>query len=160
MGVLRVPLEDSWLYMLALSSPFLFLPRSLSPLSIPHSSPSHRKYGLHHEEHVFGHMRTAKAQISLRIRAVWSGLHWSLTESLDTTECMIEEQRLEWDLAPSQDGSPHILRMLKGTFSLDAAHYNNVHIAQMTYQCQWGISYACFFNHIGMLPTSFTELGP
>ena len=40
-------------------------------------------------KHVFGHMRSAKAQISLRIRAILSG---PLTESLGTTECVNGEQ--------------------------------------------------------------------
>ena len=33
----------------------------------------HKTYGLHHGKNVFGHMRTAKAQISLPIQAGWSG---------------------------------------------------------------------------------------
>ena len=37
---------------------------------------------------VFMHMQTAKAQISLHIRAVWSGSLLSANRSLDTTECM------------------------------------------------------------------------
>ena len=35
--------------------------------------PSQNYFGRTKRKHVFGHMRTAKAQISLRIRAVWSG---------------------------------------------------------------------------------------
>ena len=44
---------------------------------------------------VSGHMRTAKAQISLRIRAGWSGpsLHvYRIIEFLDTTKWMDAEQ--------------------------------------------------------------------
>ena len=38
---------------------------------------------------VFGHMRTAKARISLRILAVMiRALHYPLTELLGTTECI------------------------------------------------------------------------
>ena len=40
-------------------------------------------------KHVFRHMRLAKAHISLRIRAILSGL---LTESLGTSECINGEQ--------------------------------------------------------------------
>ena len=35
---------------------------------------------------VFGHMRTVKAQIRLRIRAVWSGPSLPTKELLDTVE--------------------------------------------------------------------------
>ena len=38
------------------------------------------------QNRVFGHMRTAKAQISLRIHAVWSGPSCPLTESFDIKE--------------------------------------------------------------------------
>ena len=54
------------------------------------------------DKNFFGRMRTAKAQISLRIRKVWSGFHCPLTESLDTTECMNEEQMLGWYFAHVQ----------------------------------------------------------
>ena len=63
---------------------------------------------------VFGHMRTAKAQISLRIRA--EGLHSPLTESLDTTECMNMEQ-IHFTRA-QDDLNIRILHMFEGTFSL------------------------------------------
>ena len=52
---------------------------------------------------VFRHMRTAEAQISLRIPAVWLGHSLSLIESLDTTEYMNEEQRPGWLFALAQD---------------------------------------------------------
>ena len=42
---------------------------------------------------VFGHMRTAKAQISMRIPAVGSGHSYPLIDSLDNAECMNGEQR-------------------------------------------------------------------
>ena len=41
---------------------------------------------------VFGHMRTAKAQISLRIRAVWSGPSLTANSSLNTIKCIFGEQ--------------------------------------------------------------------
>ena len=48
-------------------------------------------------ERVLGHMRTAKVQISLRIRAGWSGLSLSATDKMDTLECFIWEQMPVWD---------------------------------------------------------------
>ena len=49
---------------------------------------------------VFEHMRTAKAQISLRIRAVWSGpLLSAKKKSSDTKECFSGEKMPEWDCA-------------------------------------------------------------
>ena len=75
-------------------------------------------YGLRHAKkktkRVFGHMRRAKAQISLRIHAVWSGL----TESLDTTECKNGKQRHGWYFAHAQDD----LNLCEKTFSLGAPH--------------------------------------
>ena len=41
-------------------------------------------------ENISRYMRTGKTQISLHSRAVWSGLHCPLTESLNTTEYMNE----------------------------------------------------------------------
>ena len=50
------------------------------------------------------------------------GLHCPLTKSLATTECMNREQVAGWYFARAQDDvNPHILRMLEGTFLLDAA---------------------------------------
>ena len=46
----------------------------------------HYHFDLAMRKLVFGHMRTAKAPIILRIRAVWSGLLLLATESLDTIE--------------------------------------------------------------------------
>ena len=43
-------------------------------------------------KHVYGHMRTAKAQIRLRISAVWSGPSFSASR-------FIGEQKPGWDLA-------------------------------------------------------------
>ena len=67
---------------------------------------------------VFGHMRTAKAQSSLRIRAVWSGPSLSATESLDTTECTNEIQRPWCYFAHAHgDLNLRISHMFEGTFS-------------------------------------------
>ena len=64
-----------------------------------------------------------------RPRSAWAfvqsdqGLQCPLTESLDTTEHMNREQRPRWYLAHVQDDlNLCILRMFKGTFSLDMAH--------------------------------------
>ena len=51
------------------------------------------------------------------------GLLCSLTESMDTTECMNGEQRPGWYFAHVQDDlNLHILRMFEGTFWLNDAH--------------------------------------
>ena len=55
-----------------------------------------------------------KAQISLRVRAV----------TLDTLECFSGEQLPNETAHAQDDVNPHILRMLEGTFSLDAATCN------------------------------------
>ena len=51
------------------------------------------------------------------------GVHCSVTDSLDTTECMNGEQRPGWDFARhvQDDLTLQILRMFEGTFSLDMA---------------------------------------
>ena len=65
-----------------------------------------------------GHARTAKASD----RAVWSGPSLSANRIIDTMECINGEQRPGWDLAHAQDDmNLHILRMLKGSFSLGEA---------------------------------------
>ena len=69
---------------------------------------------------VCGHIRSAKAQISLCIRAAWSGP--SKTKSFDTVEYFNGEQMPGWDFAHVQDdANTHILRMIEGTFSHRAA---------------------------------------
>ena len=84
---------------------------------------------------VFGHMQTAKAQISPRIRC-------SLT-SLDTTECMNGEQRPGWYFAHAQeDFKPRTLRMFETTFSLDAAFI-------ISKPCGNGYAYSTKHNYIG-----------
>ena len=65
---------------------------------------------------VFGYMRTANAQITLRIRAVWSG------SSLFAYRIINKEQRPGWYFAHEQDDlNMRILRIFKKSFSLDAA---------------------------------------
>ena len=67
-------------------------------------------------------MQTAKAQISMHICAVWSGLHCPLTESLDTTVYINDEKKSGWYFAHAQDDlNLRIFRMLEGTFSLCVA---------------------------------------
>ena len=66
---------------------------------------------------VFGHMWTAKAQISCTSVQSDQGLHCQLKESLDTTECIDEEQRPGRYFVHVQDNlNLLILSMLKGTF--------------------------------------------
>ena len=72
---------------------------------------------------VFGHMRTAKAQVSLRIRVVWPGPPLSANRIIWSTQSKIREQRPKWYLAHAQDDlNLGILRMFEGPFSLGAAH--------------------------------------
>ena len=50
------------------------------------------------------------------------GLRCPQTKSLDIIECFSGEQRPGWYFVHAQDDlNPHILPMLEGTFSLDAA---------------------------------------
>ena len=87
---------------------------------------SHNHLGRTMQKRIFGHMRTAKAQISMRIRTVWSGAPCPLAESLDITECMNGEQRPGCYFGRAQyDPNLRIWRMFEGTFSLDAVHLIN-----------------------------------
>ena len=52
---------------------------------------------------VLGYMRTAKAQISLRIRAVWSGPSLSANIIMDTIDFFNGEQIPGWDFAHVQE---------------------------------------------------------
>ena len=68
-------------------------------------------------------MRSAKAQVSLRICAVWSGLRCSQTESMGNIKYFNREQLPGWGFPNVKDDmNPHILRMLESTLSLDVAH--------------------------------------
>ena len=59
-------------------------------------------------KNVFGHMWTAKGQISLLFHAVWSGPACLLTDSLDTTECINGDQVPRWDFEHAFDESESI----------------------------------------------------
>ena len=63
-------------------------------------------------------MRTAKAQISLRILAVWSGPLLSTNRIMYTIAFINEEQRPGWYFAHEQDDlNLRILRMFEDTVS-------------------------------------------
>ena len=71
-------------------------------------------FGRNMLKRVFGYIRTAKAQLSLRIRAD-QGLHCPLTELSDTIDCdcINGGQRPEWSFADAQDDlNLRIMRML------------------------------------------------
>ena len=68
---------------------------------------------------VFGHMRTAKAQI----RQSDQGRNCPLTELLNTTECMNGGQMPNEAAHVQDDLNPHILCMLEGTFFLKRPNY-------------------------------------
>ena len=75
---------------------------------------------------VFRHRWTTMAQISPRIRAVWSGLSLSADRTMEyytMFQRKTEESKMSgWDFAHAHDDvNPHILRMLEGTFSPVAA---------------------------------------
>ena len=72
---------------------------------------------------VFGQMRTAMAQITLRIRVVWSGPSL-FANRLDITEYTNGEQRSGWQFAHAHDDlNLCILRMFEGTFSSNTVDY-------------------------------------
>ena len=72
---------------------------------------------------VFLYMLTAKALISLRIRAVWPEPSLSANRSIGHYRMFNGEQMPGWDFAHVPDDvNLHILRMLESTFSLDATH--------------------------------------
>ena len=76
--------------------------------------------GLAMQKRVFEHMRTVMAQISLRLRAVWSGPSVSTNRISGNIERMNGEQRLGSYFMHAQDDlNLRILRMFEGTFSLD-----------------------------------------
>ena len=58
-------------------------------------------------------MRTAKAQISLRIRAVWSGSSLSANRIIGYYRMYQRRESPRWDITHAQDAvNPHSLRML------------------------------------------------
>ena len=73
------------------------------------------------QKRVFEHSRTTKAQISLRIRAVWSGPLVSaniiMEYSWNSKVCMYVEQRFEWCFAHAQEYlNLRIVRILESTW--------------------------------------------
>ena len=71
----------------------------------------------------FGYMRIAKAQISLRTRAVW--LKTSLSANRISGYYRMYEWRAKGEMIldhVQDDPNMRILRMFEGTLSLDAAH--------------------------------------
>ena len=68
-------------------------------------------------------MRTAMAQISLRIRAYWSGTLTARLQNQWILQNVWMESKCPWYFAHAQeDLNLRILRMLDGTFLLDTAH--------------------------------------
>ena len=75
------------------------------------------------QKRVFRHKRTLKAQINLRIRKIWPMPTLPAYKLLDTIEYNNGKLMPGWNFVHVQDDAKrHILRVLKGTFSLDAAH--------------------------------------
>ena len=69
------------------------------------------------------HARTAKAQIRLRISAIWSGPSLSANRIMDTIECIDGEEWPGCDFAHAQDDlNLRISRMFEDTFSFDMAN--------------------------------------
>ena len=66
---------------------------------------------------VLEHRRTAKAQISLRIRAFWSGPSLSLTVALDIIECMNESKGPGLYFAHAQDDLTALCACSKARFA-------------------------------------------
>ena len=80
--------------------------------------------GPRNAKRVFGHMWTAKAQISLRIRAVWSGPSLSAYRIIGYYRINEWRAKTRMTLAHAQhdlNTCMHILRIFEGTFSLDTA---------------------------------------
>ena len=66
---------------------------------------------------VFGHMHTEKAQISLRIRAVWSGPLLSTNKSIGYYRIYEWRAKPGWYFVHVQDDlNPRIFRMFEGTW--------------------------------------------
>ena len=68
----------------------------MEPLSWPNNY-----MGRSLRKHVFGSMRTIKAQISASMQS-GQGFRYSLTESFDTIECIKGKQMPRWNLAHTQ----------------------------------------------------------
>ena len=57
---------------------------------------------------ILGQMQTARAQVSMRIRAVWSASLLSANCPFDTIECINGEQMPGWDFAHAWDESESV----------------------------------------------------
>ena len=86
-------------------------------------------------KHVLEHMQTVKAQISLRIRAVWSEPSLSANRIIDwiLQNVRMESKGLMYFAHVQDDLNLHILGMFKGTFSLHATHMYNDALALETF---------------------------
>ena len=72
---------------------------------------------------VFRHMRTAQTKISLRIAQSNQGIPCPFTESVDTIECINDEQKPGRYLVHVQDDlNMRIFSLLESTFLLGSAH--------------------------------------
>ena len=68
-------------------------------------------------------MRTAKAQISLRIRAVWSRPSVSANRIIGYYKMYELKEKARMNFAPAQEElNLRLLHLFEGTFSLDTAH--------------------------------------
>ena len=93
---------------------------------ISHDEPSRAKTCLRAYADSEGPDQPAHPSSQIRSEQSDQGPRCPLTEALDITESMNNEQRPGWYLAHAQDDlHPFILRMLKGTFSLGVAHMIN-----------------------------------
>ena len=105
-------------------------------------------YKIYIKKLVFGHMRTAMAQISLRIRAYWSGTLTVRLQNQWIFQIVWMDSKCPWYFAHAQeDLNLRILRMLDGTFLLDTAHilceqqaFQSSHLALYIFY-DWYLSY-------------------
>ena len=94
---------------------------------------------------VFGYMRTAKAEIGLRIRAVWSGPSLSAKKIIGhlTIECINEEQTPGWDYASVGWIWICAFRACSKTFSLGSAQVNFTYCIYPYYSDKTGLENQC-----------------
>ena len=98
-----------------------------------------------------------------RPRPAWASaqsvqdLHWSLTESLDTTECMNWAQRPGWCFTHAQ--ADLNLRMFEGTFSFDMAHMAP-NVFFYIFIWTWFVSFDFDLNFCALLAVCLTYRGP
>ena len=80
---------------------------------------------------------TAKAQISLRFLAIWSGPLFSENRIIGEYTILKGEQMPDWAFAHVQDDvNPHILRMLESIFLLDATNMKEIHPTFVKQPCE------------------------